>query len=81
MEYRTKQILNRGILDGGEVLKEMFKVLSDQGNGIQNKSERLRSKTQEIAHAVEDVEQGEHSFIDDGIANLNNHFGNQFGVS
>jgi hypothetical protein len=39
MEYRTKQILNRGILDGGEVLKEMFKVLSDQGNGIQNNSE------------------------------------------
>jgi hypothetical protein len=33
MWYRAKQrIINRGISNGGEELKEMFKVLSHQGN-------------------------------------------------
>jgi hypothetical protein len=35
-------------------------------------------KPQVIAHADEDVEQGEHLCIDGGSANLYNHFDNQF---
>jgi hypothetical protein len=31
------------------------------------------------ARASEDVEEKEHAFIDDGIENLHNHFGNQSG--
>jgi hypothetical protein len=38
--YRTKQrIHNRGISNGRETLKEMFKVLSNQGNAKQNNPE------------------------------------------
>lgn len=33
-----------------------------------------------VEHTGEDLEQGEHSFIAGGSANLFNHFGNQFGV-
>ena len=36
-------------------------------------------KPQVIAHAGEDVEQGEHSSIAGGSANVYNHFENQFG--
>jgi hypothetical protein len=40
MGYKAKQkILNRGIPNGQEALKEMFKVLSNQGNASQNNSE------------------------------------------
>ena len=40
MGYRAKQrIHNRGILNGREALKEMLKVLSDQGNANQNSPE------------------------------------------
>ena len=40
MEYRGKQrIHNRRISNGLEVLKEMFKVLSHQGNANQNDPE------------------------------------------
>jgi hypothetical protein len=40
MGYRFKQrILNRGILNGLEVLKEMFNVLSHHENASQNDSE------------------------------------------
>jgi hypothetical protein len=40
MGYRVKQIiLNRGILDGQEALKELFKVLTHQENANQNNSE------------------------------------------
>ena len=40
MGYRTKQrIHNRGVLNGQEALKEMFKVLSHQGNANQNNPE------------------------------------------
>jgi hypothetical protein len=64
----------------------MFKILSHQGKANQNNSEVssytpsewLRSKTQETAHAGEDVEQGEY-FIASGITSLYNHFRNQFG--
>ena len=42
MGYSAKQrILNRGILNGQEALKEMFNILSHQGNGTQNNSEVL----------------------------------------
>jgi hypothetical protein len=69
-------------------LKELFKVLSHQGNTNQNypeittlhPSEWLRSKVQETADAGEDVEQGEPSSIAGGSANLYNHFGNHFDV-
>ena len=43
------------------------------------RSRWLRSKTQETAHAGEDVEQGKHSSIAGGSANVYNHVGNQFG--
>jgi hypothetical protein len=40
MWYRVKhRILNKGILNGQEILKEMFSVLSDQGNANQNDPE------------------------------------------
>jgi hypothetical protein len=42
-------------------------------------SEWLRPKTQGLPHAVEAIEQEEHSSIAGGSANLYNHFGNQFG--
>ena len=42
-------------------------------------SEWLRSITQVTAHAGEDVEQGEHSSIADGSANLYSHYRNQYG--
>jgi len=46
---------------------------------ILHRSECLRSKTQEIAHAGKDVERGKHSSIAHGSANLYNYIGNQFG--
>jgi hypothetical protein len=40
MGYRAKQrILSRGIANGGEALKQIFNILSDQGNASQNSSE------------------------------------------
>jgi hypothetical protein len=40
MGYRAKQrIHNRGISNGREALKEMFQVLSHQGNANQNNPE------------------------------------------
>ena len=65
----------------------MFKVLSHQGNANQNNSEIfilhlsewLIPNNQEIAHAGEDVEQGEHFSIAGGSAKLYKHFGSQFG--
>jgi hypothetical protein len=40
MGYRTKQrILNRGVLNGREALKEMFSIFSHQGNANQNNPE------------------------------------------
>jgi hypothetical protein len=40
MGYRAKQrILNTGILNGREALKEMFNILSHQGNVNQNDPE------------------------------------------
>ena len=42
MGYRAKQrILNRGISNGQEALKEMFSILSHQGNANQKDSEIL----------------------------------------
>ena len=56
MGHRAKQwILNKGISSGQEALKEVFEVLSHQGNANQydpeipptsHQSEWLRSKTQ-----------------------------------
>ena len=42
-------------------------------------TEWVRSKTQGAAHAGEGMEQGEHSSIAGGSANLYNHSGSQFG--
>ena len=40
MGYRAKQrILNRGISNGQEALKEMFNILSHQGNANPNNPE------------------------------------------
>jgi hypothetical protein len=41
--------------------------------------QKKNPKTQRTAHAGKDVEKGEHSSIADGIANLQNHSGNQSG--
>jgi hypothetical protein len=42
MGYRTKlRVHNRGISNGGETPKEMFKVLSDQRNANQKDPEIL----------------------------------------
>ena len=63
----------------------MFSILSHMENANQNyfryftlqQSEWLRSINQLTAHAGEDVEQGEHSSIADGSANLYSHYRNQ----
>jgi hypothetical protein len=90
MGYKAKRILNRGISNSQEGLKEMLSVLSHQGNANQNISRGpilhtstwLRLKTQEIADAVEDVEQGEHVFFIAGrTANLYNHLKINLAVS
>jgi hypothetical protein len=64
----------------------MSNVFSHEGNGNQmilrfhRTSVRMaRSKSQVKAYSGEDVEQGEHFSIAGWIANLYNHFGNQFG--
>jgi hypothetical protein len=44
-------------------------------------SEWIRSKPQVTAHVGKDVEKEEHFSIADGIANWNNHSGNQSGGS
>ena len=80
MGCRAKQkILKREISNGQEALKEMFNVLSHQGNANHNisevllyPSEMVRSKSQEIAHTGNDIEQGEHSLIASRSANLYN---------
>ena len=56
-------------------------ILSHQGNANQNylnQSEWPKSIKQMIAHAGEDVEQGEHSFIAGGSTNLYSHYGNHW---
>ena len=45
----------------------------------QTNKKKKNPKTQRRAHAGKDVEKGEHSSIADGIANLQNHSGNQSG--
>jgi hypothetical protein len=85
--YTAKQrILNRGISNDQKALKEIFKVLRHQGNANQNNSgipfytnQNGYDQNLEIARAGEDGEQGKHAFIACSIANLYNHFGNQFG--
>jgi hypothetical protein len=71
MEYRiNRRILSRGISNGRETLKEMSNVLSYiremQIETIPRshlKPIRIaKIKSQGTAHAVEDVEQGEHSY-------------------
>jgi hypothetical protein len=66
----------------------MFKVLSDHRNANQNDPEipltpvrMAKTKPQVITHVGEDVEKEEHSSIAGGIANMDNHPGNYFGVS
>ena len=66
MGYRAKQqILNRGISNGQEAPKEMFNLLSDQGNANQypqTSQNVLRSKTQVTVDAGKDLEKDEHFF-------------------
>ena len=87
--YRAKQ---RGNPNSWETLKEMFNILSHQGNANQNyfeisfynilhHSEWLRSTEQMTAHAVEDVEWEEPSSIAGGSTNSHSHYGNQCGGS
>jgi hypothetical protein len=89
MGYRTKpRIHNRGILNGREAPKEMFKVLSDQRNANQRTprfhltaTRMARIKPQVTEHVGEDVEKEEHSSTAGGIANWYNHSRNQSGGS
>ena len=47
MGYRDKQtILNKGVSNCQETLKEMFNILSDQGNAIQNNSDSIIKRTE-----------------------------------
>ena len=86
-EVRAKQrILNWGILNVLEVLKEMFNIPSNQGNENQNDpkippshAEWLSSKSQVAADAGKDVVKEEHSSIDGGNETWQNHFGCQSG--
>jgi hypothetical protein len=67
----------------------MFKVLSHQGNSNPNNPEILplyqpnwlRPKPQVTVDAYEDVKKEKNSYIAGGIANWNNHCGNQSGGS
>jgi hypothetical protein len=68
-------------------MNEVFHAPSHQGNANKNNAifhivpkRMAKIKTSsEIAHAGEDVEQGEHSSTAEGSAHFHNHFGNQFG--
>jgi hypothetical protein len=59
-------------------LKEMFSILSHQGNANQNQSVCPRSMKQMTVHAVKDAKQEEHSSIAVGNAKLYNRYGNQY---
>jgi hypothetical protein len=61
------------------VIREMH--IKTTLNSTSHKSEWLRSKIQETAHAGEDVEKEEHSSIAGGIENWYNCSGNQAGSS
>jgi hypothetical protein len=75
MGYRAKQrILNGGISNAQEAPKEMFNILSYQGNAIKTTLRSyltpvrwIWSKTQVTADAGEDVEKGGSSSIFGGI--------------
>jgi hypothetical protein len=63
-------------LNSREASKEIFSILSHQGNANKNYPEILsyinqwiRAKTQVTADAGKDVEKDEHSYIAGGIAN------------
>ena len=86
MGYLSKQrILNRGIFHGWETLKEMFSILSYQGNvnqsGIKIPPGKMANvkKSQVTTHADEAVEQGEHASTAGGRANLYSYYGSQCG--
>jgi len=88
MGYRAKQnILNSGILNGQKAPKEMFNILSNQGNVNQNKPEiphhtRMgKIKTQVTADAGKDAMKEEHSSTVCGNPNWYNNSGNQYGCS
>ena len=86
MKYRSKQrILNRGISNGQETLKEVFNIINLQGNANQNDSEIPSYTCQngydqkhkvQLTLAGKDVEQGEHSSIAGWSANLYSFYGN-----
>jgi hypothetical protein len=71
MGYRAKQrILISGISSGQETLKDMFDILSHQGNANQNDHEilaKIKKKTQVTVQAEKNVEQGEHTSFADGV--------------
>ena len=88
MRYRPEQrILSRTSSNGAKTLKEMLNILNHQGNAYANNSEIqslhssewLRSKTPMTANAGDDVEEGEHSSIVGGCANLYSLCGNLYG--
>ena len=64
----------------------MFDILSHQQKCTSKQlwdyilylSEWLKSKTEVITHAREDMEEGEYSSIADESTNLYSHFGNQY---
>jgi hypothetical protein len=80
MGYRPeRRILNRGIPNGQETLKEMFKEVTLRFYLTPVRMAKI--KTQVTADAGEDVEKEEHPSIFSGIASWYNHPGNQSGGS
>ena len=82
-----QKILKRGILMPEKHLMKYSKSLVIRARQVYTTlrfylypSERL-DESQEIAYAVEDVEQAEHFFIAGGSANLYHHFGKTLVVS
>jgi hypothetical protein len=81
MEFRDKQrILNRGILNVQEALKEMFNILNQNDQSFHLIPIRtVKIINQAISHAGRDVEKWEHSYITGGIANWYNYSEHQPG--
>jgi hypothetical protein len=89
MGYISKQrILNMGISNGHKALKEMFNILSYQGNANQIDFE-IPFKTVKMAkikkismttHAGRDVEYWDHTSIGGGSTNVNSHIGSQYAI-
>jgi len=83
------RIHSRDTCNGSEAIREMFKVLCDQGNANETtlkfqltpiRMAKIKNSNDSTCQ-YEDVEKDECFSIAGGIANWYNHSGNQFGGS